>query len=428
MGYVFVRGWFELISPPRNGVRARQTKDCMPATAFLRRLFACAVLGALVGCQPEPPLPLDQQLYIWQRQWRPVHAQALAESRADFSTLRVLALQAQPNAGWSRALVDLEQLKADGRPAIAVVRLDGQLPALDLEAARTQIAQLLADWQAFGVPLGGLEIDHDSGNVRLPGYADFLLKLREQLPPGLKLSITALPAWLDSPHLPALLQAVDSSVLQVHAVSDPRRGLFDPLLARQWAEQWSRVSEKPFYIALPAYGVALLPDAGGAPVVESEVPLDLAGERRELLADPQQLLDLGRQLRNQPPTHLAGLIWFRLPLPGDRRAWSLATLKAVARGDELASQWQVETAGRDGLYDITLANVGNLDLPLPARVELKTDACDAADGLNGYRLQQSPQHLVFNRQSSARVAAGGRRVLGWARCPGIDQGAWNVYP
>ncbi|QXI40842.1 DUF3142 domain-containing protein [Pseudomonas xantholysinigenes] len=400
----------------------------MPAKSPLRHLLVCTALAALAGCRPDPLPPLDQQLYIWQRQWRPDHAQALAESRADFSTLRVLALQAQPKVGWSRALVDLPQLKADGRPVIAVVRLDGQLPALDLQVAQTQIARLLADWQAAGMTPFGLEIDHDSGNARLPGYTAFLLSLREQLPPGVKLSITALPAWLDSPHLPALLQAVDSSVLQVHAVSDPRRGLFDPVQAKQWAERWSRISNKPFYLALPAYGVALLPDSGGAPVVESEAPLDRIGVRRELLADPQQLADLSRQLRQQPPAHLAGLIWFRLPLPGDRRAWSLTTLNAVARGDTLASHWQVERSGQAGHYDISLVNVGNLDLPLPARVELSTGACEGADGLNGYRLQQSSQHLVFNRQSSARVAAGGRRVLGWARCQGIDQGAWNVYP
>ncbi|MCF1486081.1 DUF3142 domain-containing protein [Pseudomonas sp. AA27] len=400
----------------------------MPAIPLLRRLFAGFVLAVLTGCQPEPAPPLDQQLYIWQRQWRPAHEQALADSRADFSTLRVLALQAQPKAGWSRALVNLPQLKADGRPVIAVVRLDGQLPALDLQLAGTHIARLLADWQAAGLTPSGLEIDHDSGSARLPGYTEFLLKLREQLPPGLKLSITALPAWLDSPHLPALLQAVDSSVLQVHAVSDPRRGLFDPLQAKAWAERWSRVSDRPFYLALPAYGVALLPDTGGAPVVESETPLNRPGERRELLADPQQLADLSRQLRDKPPAHLAGLIWFRLPLPGDRRAWSLATLKAVARGDTLASQWRVELSGQGGLFDISLVNVGNLDLAVPARVELNVESCDAADGLNGYRLQQFPQHLIFNRQSSVRVAAGGRRVLGWARCHGIEQGAWNVNP
>ncbi|NWB96534.1 DUF3142 domain-containing protein [Pseudomonas gingeri] len=393
-----------------------------------RRLIPLSLLLLFSGCQPEPATALDQQLYIWQRQWRPVHEQALAQSRADFSTLRVLALQAQPKAGWSRARVDLAQLKADGRPVIAVVRLDGQLPALDLDLARTQIAQLLEDWQAGGVTPAGLEIDHDSGSARLSGYTDFLVKLRGLLPSSLKLSITALPAWLDSPQLPALLQAVDSSVLQVHAVSNPRLGLFNPGQARDWADRWGRVSDKPFYLALPAYGIALLPDDQGGLVVESEVPLNQGGERRELLADPQQLATLAQQLRSKPPAHLAGLIWFRLPLPGDRRAWSLTTLRAVARGEELSSRWQVELSARDGLYDIALANLGNLDQPLPERVVLNAEQCDGVDGINGYTLQQTSKQLIFTRQSSARIAAGGQRALGWARCTRIDQGAWNVYP
>ncbi|WP_338524649.1 DUF3142 domain-containing protein [Pseudomonas batumici] len=401
----------------------------MPATVFSHRWFALCALLLLGGCNPDRPAPpLDQQLYIWQRQWRPAHEQALAESRADFSTLRVLALQAQPKAGWSRARVDLAQLKADGRPVIAVIRLDGQLPALDLDLARVQISQLLADWRAGGVMPTGVEIDHDSGSARLSGYTDFLIKLRALLPPSLKLSITALPAWLDSPQLPALLQAVDSSVLQVHAVSNPRLGLFNPGQARDWAERWGRVSDKAFYLALPAYGIAVLPDDGGAPVVESEVALNRGGERRELLADPQQLATLARQLRAKPPAHLAGLIWFRLPLPGDRRAWSLTTLSAVSRGEALASQWQVELSARDGLYDIRLDNLGNLDRPLPARVELNAEQCDGVDGLSGYTLRQTPKQLIFTRQSSARLAAGGQRALGWARCTRIDQGAWNVYP
>ncbi|WP_248800179.1 DUF3142 domain-containing protein [Pseudomonas sp. MWU13-2105] len=393
-----------------------------------RRLVPLGLLLLFSGCQPEPTATLDQQLYIWQRQWRPAHEQALAQSRADFSTLRVLALQAQPKAGWSRARVDLAQLAADGRPVIAVIRLDGQLPALDLDMARTQIVKLLADWQAGGVMPVGVEIDHDSGSARLPGYTDFLVKLRGRLPPSLKLSITALPAWLDSPQLPALLQAVDSSVLQVHAVNNPRLGLFNPAQARDWAERWGRLSDKPFYLALPAYGVALLADDQGGPVVEGEVALNRGGERRELLADPQQLATLARQLRAKPPAHLAGLIWFRLPLPGDRRAWSLTTLRAVARGEALASQWQVALSVREGLYDIRLENRGNLDRPLPERVVVDVEQCDGVDGINGYTLQQTSKQLIFTRQSSARIAAGGQRALGWARCTRIDQGAWNVYP
>ena len=85
----------------------------------------------------------------------------------------------------------------------------------------------------------------------------------------------------------------------------------------------------------------------GAPVVESEVTLERGGTRRELLADPQQLSQLGRQLRNDPPAHLAGLIWFRLPLANDRRAWSLTTLRAVARGDALDSRLTLKLSAKE---------------------------------------------------------------------------------
>jgi hypothetical protein len=237
-----------------------------------------------------------------------------------------------------------------------------------------------------------------------------------------------LPAWLDSPELPALLSTVDSSVLQVHAVNDPRRGLFDADQARQWAKAWSRITSKPFYLALPAYGVALLPGTSGAPIVESEVLLDRGGERRELLADPQQLSKLGIELRNDPPAHLAGLIWFRLPLANDRRAWSLTTLRAVARGDVLVSPLALKLSAQNDLYDIGIANEGNLDSAWPERLTLVAQGCEGADALAGYALQQQPDLLTFTRQRDGRIAAGGQRAIGWARCAKIDQGASNVYP
>lgn len=382
----------------------------------------------LVGCKQQDAPPLDQQLYIWQRQWTPAHEAALRDSRQDFSTLRVLALQAFPNAGWSRARIDAPLLKADGRPLIAVIRLDGQLKSLDQEQVTAQILQVLADWQAQGLTLSGVEIDHDAGNARLPAYAEFLKHLRVALPTDIPLSITALPAWLDSSQLPVLLQTVDSSVLQVHAVSDPRRGLFDSDQASKWAKAWARITDKPFYLALPAYGVALLPDGGGAPVVESEVQLERGGERQELLADPLQLSQLGQALRADPPAHLAGLIWFRLPLANDRRAWSLTTLRAVARGDQLSSRLGVTLSEHDGLYEIKLDNPGNLDSAWPARITLKAQSCEGADALAGYSLQQSPDLLTFTRLRDGRLPAGGQRAIGWARCANIDQGGSHVDP
>ncbi|QHC98598.1 DUF3142 domain-containing protein [Pseudomonas sp. R84] len=393
------------------------------------RFIVVLFLGILlVACKQQDAPPLDQQLYIWQRQWTPAHEAALRDSRQDFSTLRVLALQAFPNAGWSSARIDAPLLKADGRPLIAVIRLDGQLKSLDQDQVTAQILQVLADWQAQGLRLSGVEIDHDAGNARLPAYAEFLKHLRVALPTDIPLSITALPAWLDSSQLPVLLQTVDSSVLQVHAVSDPRRGLFDSDQALKWAKAWARITDKPFYLALPAYGVALLPDDGGAPVVESEVQLERSGERQELLADPLQLSQLGKALREDPPAHLAGLIWFRLPLANDRRAWSLTTLRAVSRGEQLASQLGVVLSEYNGLYDIRLDNPGNLDSAWPARITLKAQSCEGADALAGYSLQQSPDLLTFTRLRDGRMPAGGQRAIGWARCAHIDQGGSHVDP
>ncbi|HEX4548827.1 DUF3142 domain-containing protein [Pseudomonas sp.] len=382
----------------------------------------------LAACERHDATALDQQLYVWQRQWTSAHELALKDSREDFSTLRVLALQAFPNDGWHRARINAPLLQHDGRPLIAVIRLDGQLKGLDQAQVTDRILQVVADWQAQGLTLSGVEIDHDAGNARLPEYIEFLTHLRSALPAALPLSITALPAWLGSPRLPALLASVDSSVLQVHAVSDPRRGLFDPEQARRWASDWGKISSKPFYLALPAYGVALLPDIDGAPVVESEVPLERDGQRRELLADPLQLSQLAKELREDPPEHLAGLIWFRLPLPNDRRAWSLTTLRAVAGGDALHSRLDLSFSEHDGLYDIHLANPGNLDAPWPAQLRVKASGCEGADALAGYSLQQSADLLTFTRLRDGRLPAGGQRAIGWARCAFIDQGGSHVDP
>ncbi|WP_409318209.1 DUF3142 domain-containing protein [Pseudomonas sp. KCJK9016] len=389
---------------------------------------ALVAMLSLCACERQDTVPLDQQLYVWQRQWTPAHERALKDSRGDFSTLRVLALQAFPNDGWRRARVDFALLKQDARPLIAVIRLDGQLKALDQQQVKERILQVLADWQEQGLTLSGVEIDHDAGNARLPAYTEFLAHLRGVLPASLPLSITALPAWLDSPQLPALLASVDSSVLQVHAVSDPRRGLFDPGQAQRWARAWGRVTEKPFYLALPAYGVALLPDVGGAPVVESEVTLERSGQRRELLADPQQSSRLANELREDRPAHLAGLIWFRLPLANDRRAWSLDTLRAVARGDALSSHLSLTFTEQNGLQDIALRNVGNLDSAWPARITIKARGCEGADALAGYALQQTADLLTFTRLRDGRLPAGGQRAIGWARCATIDQGGSHVDP
>ncbi len=395
----------------------------MSALLSIRRflVFLLAFL-TLAGCERPPAVALDQQVYIWQRQWRPAHAQALAASHADFSTLRVLAAQAHPGEGWIQARIDNDLLRQDGRPLIAVIRLDGQLPSLDSAAIRQHIQTTVRSWQASGLNLRGVEIDHDCASSRLNAYAALLHAVRAELPAELALSITALPAWLSSPALPAVLQEVDSSVLQVHAVSRPEAGLFDAPQALRWANAYGAVSSKPFHLALPAYGVALTDDGD----VESEAPLPQGGARRELQAKPIEVATLLRDLQAAPVPHLAGLIWFRLPLAGDRRAWPLVTLQAVLHQQPLRGDLQVTVQQRGELYELRLVNSGNLSAPLPARIHNDAVSCESGDGVQGYRLHRSPNRLEFIRQPAGQLAAGQSRALGWLRCSQLDHGGFRV--
>lgn len=102
------------------------------------------------------------------------------------------------------------------------------------------------EWKEAGIKLAGIEIDFDAPTAKLVEYQQLLRTLRQNLPAELKLSITALPDWLNSPHLPALLADADISVLQVHTVLSPQQGLFDSKLAKRWSTQYARISPHPF--------------------------------------------------------------------------------------------------------------------------------------------------------------------------------------
>lgn len=58
--------------------------------------------------------------------------------------------------------------------------------------------------------------------------------------------------------------------------------------------------------------------------------------RQELMADPQVLQSFVKKLHTFTDPKLKGMIWFRLPLEGDKRVWPLSTLIAVAKLQALA--------------------------------------------------------------------------------------------
>ncbi len=380
-------------------------------------VLSCAVLAAC--SRPLPPLPQDA--YVWQTEWTASVSEALAASAGPIRAWRVLAATMDGEAGWRAARVDAAALAATGKPVVMVVRIDGQLVRWDQDRLRRDVLALAARWRAAGIAVTAIEIDHDCGTARLAAYAGFLKALRAALPDGVGLSLTALPAWLDAPALRDVLAQVDEAVLQVHAVTDPRGGLFDANRALGWMRAFGEVTAKPWRVALPTYGSKVVWDGEGRIVaVDSERPSLVSGSNaRELRARPEEAAAFLAGLDGDRPKHLAGVVWFRLPTGDDTRSWSLATWLAVVNRQPLRPHITaaVQPADQPGLYDLALVSDGTTDAALPARITIE-GSCGAADGINFYHVERAAEGLALRRTRDGLLPPGRRRGVGWARCDG----------
>lgn len=358
---------------------------------------------------------------------------------------RVLAAELDGADRWTGITPDWNALIADKRPVIMVVRINGQLDELRGSASRSastsasgsalesaseaapiaQIDAAIKRWRQAGVPIAGVEIDHDCATARLPAYAHFLIALRKQLPPATKLSITALPTWLESPVLDSLLAAADESVLQVHAVLNPRQGLFDAKRARAWLAAFAEHTDRPWRVALPTYGTRVAWDANGNIAgIESERPtLTTAGSAAasELVAQPAAMAAFVSQIERDRPRGMAGIVWFRLPTTDDARAWSLPTWRAVLARQPLQAGVTVVAQADAGqanpaLRDVILVNTGGADTALPLSIRLD-GRCRNGDGINGYALETDAQGMYLRRTQDGLLRAGRQRRIGWLVCP-----------
>lgn len=376
------------------------------------------------------PEPIKHEAYIWQRVWTPQLVAAVRASQEIVQGWRILLAEVDRTGRWAAVSVPWSDVLMTRRPVTIVIRLEGRLDEAQLESLGDPIFERLGSAIAALAAAGpagtpaAIEIDYDCPTARLAAYARFLRTLRARLTPAIALSITALPTWMGSADLDLVLAAVDTAVLQVHAVDDPRRGLFDGAEALRRTAIFARRTPRPFRVALPAYDVRVSwrPE-GGAVRVESEMPL-LGGltEGVTLGASPRDVLHFIERLRRDMPENLVGVAWFRLPTDADNRAWSLPTWQAVVGGNlpSVLVRATLEPTAQAALWAVVLSNDGTVDAALPRQVRLASD-CESADGANGFRLRRQPAHaddaMVLEAVSGGRLRPQARRMVGWARCP-----------
>jgi hypothetical protein len=386
--------------------------------AHVVRTLVIAMIAAMlaVACD-RTPAPLTHDAYVWQRTWTPALRESMASSVDLVRDWRVLVAQADRNGQFHTFAPDREALARSGRPVVLVVRIDGRLAGFDAGTLAERIAALTTGWPS--ALIGGVEIDYDCPTSRLPAYTDFLAALRPKLG-RTPLSITALPTWIGSRDLDALLALPDDSVLQVHAVQAPQAGLFDPAVADRWVDEFATHTRKPFRVALPTYGSRVSWNEDGSLLaVESERSTLAAGATSaELYASPDTLQAFVAHLAKDRPRGLVGVVWFRLPTVDDTRAWSLATWRGVVTGRLDARPLIValqSSASADAPSAVTIENPGATDAMPPSRVALPA-TCELADGIDGYRLQRTATSFELIADGARPIPAHTRRAIGWARC------------
>lgn len=345
---------------------------------------------------------------------------AVREQSADFSGLRVLVLQ-QIGDERIEVLPDLDALRDRGLALRLVLRIEGSRLRADADMLARALGEIAQRWRRQGLQIEGVEVDHDCASAALADYADWLRRFRAAVPSDLALSITALPSWLEAPEgLSALREVADETVLQVHAVEAWRSALVDAESSLRWARAWQAHAPRPFRVALPAYSLRVQLGRDGKPVtVDAEGALDRSGQGAlERRADPAEVARLVRALGVEPLSQLQGLLWFRLPVAGDRRSWAPSTLAAVMRGELPSASIELQAIARGpGLQDLLLRNAGAIDAAAPERVALPAH-CTLVEGVGAYAAE--PGDTALLAASPPWLAPGAALALGYARCdPGL---------
>ena len=403
----------------------------------------------------------SHEAYVWQRQPAPAALDAaLDNTRAFLDAYCFLAAEVvfDKTTGApkiSRIPLDYAKLAAfsaaSRKPialAIRVGTLSDKKQFADFQPRLVALAaEILDAARAARLEPAELQVDFDCPESKLGFYRDWLIALRPAIGKT-PLAFTALPSWfyyadnITAGELTALARAADSFILQVHSLTKPLDihyyfNICDPDSALRDAERANDLAARAsvrFRIALPTYGYTLGFDADGLFVgLAAETPRDWpAGTQlRNVRADPIAMQSLAQQLEQlaaQKLSNATGIIWFRLPVAGDRLAWPADTLAAVIQNKPIATRLVAEVhCAKPGLAEVVVINQGQTVEQLPEILHVAWThgfSPVSYDGLAGYDFYydragdaRDAETLKATKSSLATVeiAPGRARVIGWIR-------------
>jgi len=166
------------------------------------------------------------------------------------------------------------------------------------------------------------------------------------------------------------------------------------------------------------------PDGKVADVISEDTAPDgrTPASRAFTLADPTASALLIREWNANPPPGLRAVIWYRIPVAGDRRNWPWTTFRHVARGETAEDHVTLEFSGNEGARDFHVVNQGDFPILLPADIRVATPLI-SADGVGAYRLERRDDGLHFLRREGIWpwLDPGKKIPAGWLRTREISQ-------
>lgn len=402
------------------------------------RLLILLTLFAVAGCQRQASVKqtntLTREAYVWQQTSSPALDEAVQIALPELDSLSFHAADIR----FQRSIADVQKfpvpwaiLKKSGKPVSLVIRIYADLlqpTVVQLDPLRDLIHELLATTREAGLSCREIQLDYDCPDSQVALYAKFMRELQRAIP-EVRLPITALPSWLNSPDFPELAASAGEYILQVHSLTLPKPTeqsimLFDPAAARKAVDRATQIG-LPFRLALPTYRCTVIMDArgkrGSAYSENSPPPLEIGQHYISGTAEPNELATFVSQIQSHRPPHLTGLIWYRLPVSTDRMNWPWSTFQLVSQGTPPKSQWETKLDLRpQGFSTITIHNIGQQPELAPTRViaSWPANTFRAADALGGYVLEKTNTHTYFTPSPTTPpivLQPGDKLTIGWIR-------------
>ncbi len=397
--------------------------------------YLLLTLLLVAGCRKAPQTVPAIEAYVWQSPDRPAVVAAIRQAEGSVATLHVRAAELR----WNGRAFSIDQPVKKQLPfpgCGVVVRIGASASQLEWTTEQIKAVAVVIRELATLKPKE-IQCDYDCPQSRLDRYIVLLEALQKAAGP-VPVIPTTLPSWLDSPEFAKLVAGRPGYVLQVHSLQLPKTPdepvlLFDPAATRSAVKRASSLGV-PFRVAMATYGCEVWfgPDGKVMEVISEDRATEgkVPARRSFSLADPIESARLVREWNQNPPPGLNAVIWYRLPVEGDRRNWPWQTFQLVAMGEERPMSVVLEDATQEKVSDLFLANHGEFPAPLPAHIVV-TSPVEAADAIGSYRVERREDGLHFIRRAEVWpwLDPGKKIPIGWLRSAGkTSRIAWHFSP